>query len=133
MQQSTLPWSILRSTQFHSFIQFLIQSLVAQRETEVKVPAGIRVQSIHIGEVADRLVAIAELGPLNHIAEIGGPQVLTMEEMTHAYLQSRGRTAVVCAEAFSDPLFSALSSNSILTPNHATGLMTWKEFLERSH
>jgi hypothetical protein len=84
------------------------------------------------GEVADRLVAIAELGPLNRTAECGGPQVLTIEEMTQAYVQSRGRMAVVRAEPFSDPLFSALSSDSILTPNHATGLLTWKEFLSQS-
>jgi uncharacterized protein YbjT (DUF2867 family) len=132
VQQSTLPWSILRATQFHSFAQTIIQSLLAESETEVKVPAGMRLQSIDSSEVADRLVAIAELGPLNHMVEFGGPQVLTIEEMTQAYLQSRGRTAVVRAEPFSDPLFSALSSDSILTPNHATGLMTWKEFLDRS-
>ncbi len=131
VRQSGLPWSILRTTQFHSFIQFIIQSLLDQSETEVKVPAGMRVQPIESGEVADRLVAIAELGPLNRIVEYGGPQVLTIEEMTQAYLQSCGRTAVVRAEPFSDPMFSVLSSDSVLTPNHATGLMTWKEFLDR--
>ncbi|GHO87127.1 nucleotide-diphosphate-sugar epimerase [Dictyobacter formicarum] len=126
--QSGLPWSILRATQYHSFAQSIIESLLARSETEVRVPAGVHMQSINSGEVADRLVAIAELGPLYRVVEFGGPQVLTIEEMTQAYLQSRGRTAVVRAEPFSDPLFSALSSNSILTPNHATGLMTWKEF-----
>ena len=132
VQQSGLPWSILRATQFYSFIQFIIQSLGADSATEVKVPAGMRTQSIEIGEVADRLVAIAELGPLNRIVELGGPQILTIKEMTEAYLQSRGRKAVVRAEPSSDPLYSALSSDSILTPNHATGQMTWKEFLDRS-
>jgi len=131
VQHSTLPWSILRTTQFHSFAQFIIQSLVAESEKEVKVPAGMRLQSIDGGEVADRLVAIAELGPLNRTVEVGGPQVLTIEEMTEAYLQSRGRMAVFRAEPFSDPLLRALSSDTILTPNHATGLMTWKEFLDR--
>jgi len=132
VQQSGLPWSILRATQYHSYAQSIIQSLGADNEGEVKVPAGMRLQSIDSGEVADRLVAIVELGPLNHMAEFGGPQVLTIEEMTQAYLQSRGRTAVVRAEPFFDPMFSALNSESILTPNHATGLMTWKEFLDRS-
>lgn len=130
--QSGLPWSILRATQYHSFAQFIIESLLAESQTEVKVPAGVRMQPIDSGEVADRLVAIAELGPLNHTAEFGGPQILTIEEMTQVYLQSRGRKASVRAELSSDPMFSALSSDAILTPNHATGLMTWKEFLDRS-
>src|SRR5713226_3267751 len=60
VQQSGLPWSILRATQYHSFAQTRIQMLLAQSETEVKVPAGVRLQSIESGEVADRLVAIAE-------------------------------------------------------------------------
>jgi uncharacterized protein YbjT (DUF2867 family) len=128
--QSGLPWSILRATQYHHFAQSMIETLLAGSEREVKVPAGVRMQSIHSGEVADRLAVIAELGPLNRIVEFGGPQILTIEEMTQAYLQSRGRTAVVRAEPFSDPMFSALSSDSILTPNHATGMMTWKEFLD---
>jgi uncharacterized protein YbjT (DUF2867 family) len=132
VQQSGLSWSILRGTQYHSFAQTIIQSLLANSETEVKVPAGVRLQSIESGEVADRLVAIAELGPLNRTAECGGPQVLTIEEMTEAYVQSRGRTAVVRTGPFSDLLFSALSSDSILIPNHATGLLTWKEFLSQS-
>ena len=54
------------------------------------------------------------------MAEFGGPQVLTIEEMTQAYVHSRGRTAVVRAEPFFDPMFSALNSESILTPNHAS-------------
>jgi uncharacterized protein (TIGR02246 family) len=64
--------------------------------------------------------------------EFGGPQVHTSNEMTQICLQSRGRKAIVRAEALSDPMFSTLSSHTILLPNHASGLMTWKEFLGRS-
>jgi uncharacterized protein (TIGR02246 family) len=99
----------------------------------MKVSAGVCLQSIESGEVADRLAAIVELGPLNHTVEFGGPQVFTIDEMTQACLQSRGRKAVVRAEPLSDPMFSTLGSDTILHPNHATGLMAWKEFLDRSH
>jgi hypothetical protein len=77
---------------------------------------GVHLQSIDSGEVAERLVSSAELGPLNHTVEFSEPQMLTLEEMTQAYLQSRGRKAVVGAEPFSDPLFSMLSSDITLTP-----------------
>ena len=56
VQQSGLPCSILRATQYHSYAQSIIQSLGADNEGEVKVPAGMRLQSIDSGEVADRLV-----------------------------------------------------------------------------
>lgn len=129
---SGLPWSVLRATQYHSFAQFIIESLLGESTTEVTVPAGVRMQSINSDEVAHRLVAIAELGPLNRTVELGGPQILTLEEMTRTYVQSHARTMVVRTEPFSDPMFNALSSDSILTLNHATGQMTWKEFLDKS-
>ncbi len=106
---------------------------MAESETGVKVAAGVRLQSIESGEVADRLAAIVEPGLLNHIVEFDGPQVHTIEEITQACLQSLGRKVGVRREALSDPMFSTLSSHTILLPNHASGLMTWKEFLDRSH
>jgi hypothetical protein len=76
----------------------------------VKVAAGVRLQSIESGEVADRLAAIVEQGPLNHTVEFGEPQVHTIDEMTQASLQSRGCKAVVRGE----PMFSRLGSDTIL-------------------
>jgi hypothetical protein len=84
---------------------------LAEGETVVKVPAGVRLLSIESGEVADRLVAIAELGSLKHTVEFGGSQVPTIEELTQACLQSRVRTAVVRGE----PMFSTLGSHTILS------------------
>ncbi len=82
----------------------------------MKVPADVRLQYIESGEVADRLAAIVEQGPLNYTVEFGGPKVHTIEEMTQACLQSLGRKAVVRGEALSDPMFSTLGSHTILPP-----------------
>jgi len=64
----------------------------------MKVPAGVRLQAIESREVADRLAAIVEQGPLNHTVEFGGPQVHTIDEMTQACLRSLGRKAVARGE-----------------------------------
>ncbi|HZC05309.1 MAG TPA: NAD(P)H-binding protein [Ktedonobacterales bacterium] len=129
VQQSGLPWSILRATQFHNFILDILRSLGIDTQPEVAVPDGVRLQSIEIGEVADRLVAIAEGAPLRQVEEMGGPQILSMEEMAAIYLRAQGLPTRVHSEPLHSPLFDGFRRGAILTPDHATGVMTWETYV----
>lgn len=134
IEASGLPWSILRATQFHGFIASILRSLGLETQPEVAVPAGVRVQSIDVGEVAERLVALAELGPLGHVAEMGGPQILDLEAMATTYLRVRGRgqTTRVYAESLRTPMFDAWRSGTNLAPEQAFGVTTWEQYLART-
>lgn len=129
VQQSGLPWSILRATQFHSFILDILRSLGIDTQPVVAVPDGVRLQSIDIGEVADRLVAIAERAPVRQVEEMGGPQILSMEEMAATYLRARGSAAQAHAEPLHTPLFDGFRRGAILTPEHAVGKLTWEVYV----
>lgn len=133
---SRLPYSILRATQFHGFIAAILRSLGIDTQPEIAVPAGVRAQSVAVGEVAERLVALAELGPLGHIAAIGGPQTLDLETMARTYLRVRdpARAAQVQAhtEPIESPMYDAWRTGCNLAPDHAFGVMTWEEYLTQS-
>ena len=131
VKSSGLPWSILRATQFHGFIASILRSLGLETQPQVTVPADVRVQSVDAGEVAERLVALAELGPLGHIAQMGGPEVLDLEAMARTYLRVRGRgqTEQVRAEPLQSPLYDAWRSGVNLAPEHAFGVITWEQYL----
>jgi uncharacterized protein YbjT (DUF2867 family) len=131
IEQGQLPWSIVRATQFHDFVLRIIQSFGADTLPVVPVVGGMRFQSIDVGEVADRLVALAEQGPVGHAPDMGGPQVRTIEEMTEAYLRIRGMKATVRSEAPSGDLFEAFRSGINLVPDYAVGTITWEAFLHR--
>jgi len=60
---------------------------------------------------------------------MGGPQVLTIEEMTEVYLRIRGRKATVSAGALPGDRFDAFRSGINLAPDHAVGAVTWEGFL----
>ena len=128
---SGLPWSILRATQFHEFIASNLRSLGIDTQPEITVPAGVRVQSIDVGEVADRLVALAELGPLGRVVEMGGPQALDLETMARTYLRARApeRAVRMRVEPLQSPLYDAWRTGVNLAPGHAFGVMTWDEYL----
>lgn len=131
IEASGLPWSVLRATQFHGFIESILRSLGVETQPEAIVPAGVRVQSVDVGEVAERLVALAEVGPLMHVAQMGGPQVLDLEAMAATYLRVRGRgqTVQVRVEPLQRPTFDAWRSGTNLAPDHAFGVITWEAYL----
>lgn len=138
VQQSGLPWSILRATPFHSYAEYIIQSLGADTQSAVTVPSGVRLQTIDSSEVADRLVAIAELGALGHVAEMGGPETLMLEAMTETYLRARGSASTVRAaemrvDPTTDAMFDMFRSGVVLTPEHAVGITTWETYLRQKY
>lgn len=128
-RESGLPWSILRATQFHSFVATALRDLGIDTLSEVVVPEGVRFQSIEVGEVADRLVALAEGAPTAQVEDMGGPEILTLEAMATTYLRARRREASVRAEPMSR--FQTFRSGMNLTPEHATGALTWGEYVAR--
>lgn len=128
---SGLPWTILRATQFHGYVAYLLQSWGADALPEVSVPAGLRFQSIDVGEVADRLVARVESGPAGHVPDLGGPQILSIEAMAQSYLRRHGRPATIHTVDPVDDLLAMMRTGIILTPDHADGQLTWEQYLWR--
>lgn len=129
VERSGLPWTILRATQFHGFVQYLLHTWGADTQLEVVVPANLRFQSIAVGEVAHRLIALLESGPAGRVPDLGGPQILTIEEITQTYLRLRGRQATICAVEPADAMLAMMRTGIILTPEHAEGKMTWEQFV----
>ncbi len=129
IEQGPLPWTILRTTQFHALVLRLLQSCGIDTRAEVSVPAGMRFQSIDHREVADRLVQLVEQEPSGLAPEMGGPQVLTIEEMAATYLRLQGRKATVRPEPMTGALFDVFRSGINLIPTHAEGTITWEAFV----
>ncbi len=127
--QAKLPWSIVRATQFHSFGLRLIQSLGTDTLNVIPVPPNTRLQTIATEEVAERLVALVEHGATQQIEEMGGPQVLTLEEMVQSYLRVRGRKASLRSVELPNSLFAAFRSDEPPSPAPVRGKQTWDEFV----
>ncbi len=129
VEKGGIPWTIQRSTQFHNFIVWFLQSLKADTQPEIVVPSGVRFQPIDIDEAADRLVSLIEHGPSGRVPEIGGPQVLTIEQAAEVYLRIRGSNARVRSEPLKGDMYDAFRSDAILTPRNKVGKITWEDFL----
>jgi uncharacterized protein YbjT (DUF2867 family) len=87
--ESGVPHSILRITQFHSFVDTLLAGC-ARAPLILPLPTTFRFQSVDTGEAAARLLRAAEAGPGGRLPDFGGPEVLTWGEMARPWKAARG-------------------------------------------
>lgn len=133
ISESGIPYSILRTTQFHNLVLNIIQQFVNNSNNRIiQIPQGMRFQSIDAKEVASLLVELVKTGPAGLLPEAGGPQVLTFEEMAHTYLRVFKRTDVLQPMPIKGERYDLFRSGINLCPRNVCGHVTWEEFLHHN-
>ncbi len=122
-----VPWTVLRSAQFHDFSALLFHRGRAGLHI---APRG-RVQPVAVREVAERLVALAEQGPTGRATDIAGPQEESLVEMVRGYARAIGFRAPVPAVSLPGTFGRALRSGALLpAAGSDLGRQTFAEWLE---
>ena len=124
---SGLPWTTLRATQFHELILQMAQGMA--KLPVLPMPTGTSAQPIAAAEVADRLVELALGRPAGLVAEIGGPRIYPMADLIRDYLRTVGKRRPVLPIRLPGKAAKAFRAGANLTPDHATGQVTWETFL----
>ncbi|MFD2418767.1 SDR family oxidoreductase [Amycolatopsis pigmentata] len=127
IEESGLPWTILRTTQFHDLI--VAFSAVQRRLPVTFALRRVRFQPIDVREVADRLATLAVDEPAGRVADMGGPEVREEREFARLYLRAVGRRRPVVPVRLPGGLGRAYRDGAHLTPEHAVGTITFEEFL----
>jgi uncharacterized protein YbjT (DUF2867 family) len=125
--ESGIPWTTLRSTQFHEFIWMTAEQMA--RMPVMPIPSGFRFQPVDAGEVADRLVDLAMRAPGGHVADIAGPQVHEMPTLVRGYLRAAGKHRLIVPMRLPGKAAAAYRQGANLAPDRAVGRRTWEEFL----
>ncbi|MFK0243437.1 SDR family oxidoreductase [Amycolatopsis azurea] len=127
IEESGLPWTVLRATQFHELVA---RASAAQRRLPVTfMPSGFRFQPVSTGDVAERLVALASGEPSGRVSDMGGPEVRGARDLAEAYQRSVGRRKPIVPLWLPGKAFRAFRAGGNLTPENATGVGTFEEFL----
>lgn len=85
--ESGIPFTILRATQFHGFVADVF---LATRRLPFMVTLPVSDQPIAVEEVAARLVELVGAGPSGRVADIGGPEILTLDELAAQWQRAHG-------------------------------------------
>ncbi|MEV6316106.1 NAD(P)H-binding protein [Streptomyces sp. NPDC051776] len=127
IEVSGLPWTVLRTTQFHDLIAMITE---AQRRLPVTLSlSGVRFQPVEVREVADRLVELAAGEPAGRVPDMGGPEVRTHTDLARSCLVSLGRRRRVVPLWLPGSALNAVRRGENLTPDHAVGRGTFEDFL----
>ena len=128
VEDSGLPWTTLRATQFHDLILMVAQQMA--KLPVVPLPAGFRVQPVDAGEVAARLVELTLGEPAGLVPYMGGPRVYGAADLFRGYLRATGRRRRPIVPVWlPGKAARAFRAGANLAPEQAVGHRTWEEFL----
>ncbi|MGW4772895.1 SDR family oxidoreductase [Nocardia sp. NPDC004278] len=112
IQESDIPYSIVRATQFAEFTGAITASMTVG--DEVRVPDAL-IQPIAVDNVAAEVARVAEGEPLDDIENIGGPEKISFEQMARAVLAREGGAKTVVVDPHAGYFGTPLSLNSLVT------------------
>lgn len=92
VRAGTVPWTILRATQFHEFAG---QIRARMSFGPVSIIPKMVSQPIAAREVAERLIDLAEQSPAGRVADLGGPREERMAEMVRRDARAIGARGLV--------------------------------------
>jgi len=110
---SGVPYTIIRSTQFHEHISTIIDVQGDGKKVQV---SAVDYQPIALEDVVDYIVRFALEEPKNRIVEIAGPDRGPMTDFVDAYLRERGSDIVVIADDKDKYMFEDIP-RSLLVPS----------------
>ena len=128
IEDSRLPWTTLRATQFHDLMLMVAQALA--KLPVVPVPAGFRVQPVDADEVAARLGELTLGEPAGRVPDMGGPRVYGAADLFRGYLRaSKRRRRPIVPLWLPGKAARAFRDGANLAPEQAVGHRTWEKFL----
>ncbi|HEX8072100.1 MAG TPA: NAD(P)H-binding protein [Pyrinomonadaceae bacterium] len=128
---SGLPHTVLRATQFHAFVAWLISG-AARVPFVLPLPAGFKFQPVDEAEVAEQLVRCLGEGPRGRADDFGGPEVLSLEEMAEAWMEATGVRKRMLRLPVPGALAAALRGGANTAPDGERGSVSWREWLARN-
>ena len=124
---SGLPVTLLRVTQFHDFVDFLLDS--ARRGPVLPVPMGWRVQPVDVGEVAGYVTEICAAPPAGGVVEFGGPEDASAADLARAWAAARSPGTGVATTCVPGELSTAFRDGAALPSGGARGRRTYAQHL----
>jgi len=95
IKASSIPYSIVRATQFFEFVKGIAD--FSTDGNKVRLPS-VLIQPMAAGDVASALSQVAVGQPINGTVEIGGPQQFRLDELVQKGLEARKDPREVVAD-----------------------------------
>ncbi len=123
-----VPFSILRATQFHLFVDQLIGK-AARFPLVIPLPAGFVVQSVAVSEVAERVMRCVAQGPAGRVPDFGGPDVMPLKDAAQLWTEARHVNKRIVPVPVPGAVAAAFREGKHTTLTGERGTISWAEWL----
>jgi uncharacterized protein YbjT (DUF2867 family) len=127
IKASSIPYSIVRATQFFEFVK-----QIADYSTEgntVRLPSAL-IQAMAADDVASAVARIATNSPVNGAIEIGGPEQFGLDELVRRYLAAFQDAREVISDPHAPYYGIRVSERTLVPDNDAQlGEMRFEDWL----
>lgn len=130
IERSGLPYTILRTTQWHTLAASFGDRFA--KSPIVVLPKGFSMQLLDPGEVAERMAALVAGPPRGHVDDMGGPHVISTADAMRRYLNAKGTKRAVIELPLPGKLVASLRDGGNLTRQHADGKITFDDWLAKN-
>jgi uncharacterized protein YbjT (DUF2867 family) len=129
IRESSIPYSIVRATQFFEFVNRIADS--ATEGNTVHLPP-VRFQPMAADDVASAVARVAMGPPLNRIVEVGGPEQFRFDELIRLGLSARNDPREVIADPHARYFGTELTEYSLVPGNDAQlGEIRFEDWLRK--
>ena len=125
---ASVPWTILRATQFHQLLDLFLSGL--SKLPLVPIFNGFQYQLLDAQECADHMVELIEGGPAGRVADIGGPEVLDLKDIAACWLAATGKRRLKMPLPTPGGFGKAMRAGHNLAPDACFGRRTFDEWLK---
>jgi uncharacterized protein YbjT (DUF2867 family) len=128
VREDIVPWTILRATQFHEFVELLLHGF-SRMPAMLAAPLAWQLQPVASTEVARKLVDVVLGEPAGMLPDFGGPEVRELRSLAQAWLIARKDNRRLVNLPI--PLkFSRQFAEGVITcPDHKEGKITFDQYL----
>lgn len=126
--ESGIPWTTLRAAQFHDFVPKLVDTML--KSPVLPVLGGVRLQPVHVREVAARLAELTIGAPAGRVPDLVGPEVIGMRELIRDYLALLGkRRALLTVRVPGKAGRVYRAGGNLVIDGADVGELTWADYL----
>jgi uncharacterized protein YbjT (DUF2867 family) len=129
--EAGVPHSILRATQFHNFVDALLEK-AGRFPLVLPLPRGFHAQSVAIEDVAERLMQAVEAGPGGLLRDFAGPEPMTLADIAATWKAARGVRKPTLLLPVPGRSAAAFRAGHNTAPDGDRGSIKWSEWLERT-
>jgi uncharacterized protein YbjT (DUF2867 family) len=126
VEQSSIPYSLLRATQFHDLVD---KVFTAQRFLPLLLAPSMMLQPIAVEDVATRLTELVAAQPAGRVADIGGPEQRPVRDLARLWKHAAGSRRPIAPVRLPGKAFRAFASGEAMTGDTRYGRKTFADYL----